>query len=143
MSKFCVIFTKNRTVFNGTESFLHQTESITQYQNFNPFSSNVPLLYPLKTSENLRFSDIFRGYRIGTLLENGLRIFQMKLSQRSPRIHFLKTFSNLKTLLTAFLRNMSLWKKDKLEWTSLLSLIKLKLKLWIGHEAETNSETST
>ena len=105
MSKFYVIFTKNRTVFNGTESFLHQTENITQYQNFNPFSSNAPLLYPLKTSENLRFSDIFRGYRIGTLLENGLRIFQMKLSQRSPRIHFLKTLSNLKTILTPFLRN--------------------------------------
>ena len=38
----------------------------------NPFSTNVPLLYPLKTSENLRFSDVFRGYRIETLVENGL-----------------------------------------------------------------------
>ena len=37
---------------------------------FNPFS-HVPLLYPLKTSENLRFS-VFRGYRSGTLVENGL-----------------------------------------------------------------------
>ena len=39
---------------------------------FNPFSTNVPLLYPLKTSENIRFSDVFRGYRSGTLVENGL-----------------------------------------------------------------------
>ena len=38
----------------------------------NPFSINVPLLYPLKTSENLRFSDVFRGYRSRTLFENGL-----------------------------------------------------------------------
>ena len=37
-----------------------------------PFSTNVPLLYPLKTSEDLRFSDVFRGYRSGTLAENGL-----------------------------------------------------------------------
>ena len=37
----------------------------------NPFSTNVPLLYPLKT-ENFRFSDVFRGYRSGTLVENGL-----------------------------------------------------------------------
>ena len=37
----------------------------------NPFSTNVPLLYPLKTSENFRFSDVFRGYRSGTLVENG------------------------------------------------------------------------
>ena len=36
-----------------------------------PFSTNVPLLYPLKTSENLCFSDVFRGYRSGTLVENG------------------------------------------------------------------------
>ena len=38
----------------------------------NPFSTNVPLLYPLKTSENFRFSDVFRGYRSGTLVEMGL-----------------------------------------------------------------------
>ena len=40
---------------------------------FNPFSTNVPLLYPLKASENLWFSDAFRGYRSGTLVENGLK----------------------------------------------------------------------
>ena len=40
----------------------------------NPFSANVPLLYPLETSENLRFSDVFREYRSGTLVENGLII---------------------------------------------------------------------
>ena len=39
---------------------------------FNPFSTNVPLLYPLKTSENRRFSDAFRGYRSETSIENGL-----------------------------------------------------------------------
>ena len=50
---------------------------------FNPFSTNVPLLYPLKTSENhpvktsenLRFSNVFRGYRSRILVENGLSIF--------------------------------------------------------------------
>ena len=36
----------------------------------NPFSTNVPLLYPLKTYENLRFS-VFREYRSGTLVEHG------------------------------------------------------------------------
>ena len=29
--------------------------------NINPFSTNVPLLYALKTSENWRFPDVFRG----------------------------------------------------------------------------------
>ena len=37
-----------------------------------PFSTIVPLLYLLKTSENRRFFDVFKGYRSGTLFENGL-----------------------------------------------------------------------
>ena len=32
----------------------------------------VPFLNPLKTSENLRFSDVFRGYKKGSLGNNGL-----------------------------------------------------------------------
>ena len=39
----------------------------------NPFSINVLIIYPLKT-ENLWFSVVFRGYRSGTLVENGLII---------------------------------------------------------------------
>ena len=39
----------------------------------NPFSTNVLLLYPLNTSENRRFSNVFRGYRSETLVENGLK----------------------------------------------------------------------
>ena len=40
---------------------------------FNPFSTNVPLLYFLKISENVRFCEVFRVYRSGTLVENGLK----------------------------------------------------------------------
>ena len=40
---------------------------------FSPFSTNFPLLYSLKTSENPRFSDVYRGCRRGTLVENGLK----------------------------------------------------------------------
>ena len=39
---------------------------------FNPCKHNVTFSYPLKTSENLRYSDVFTGYSIGTLGENGL-----------------------------------------------------------------------
>ena len=35
----------------------------------NPFLANAPLLYTLQTSENLQFSDVFRVYRNGTLVE--------------------------------------------------------------------------
>ena len=34
-----------------------------------PFSANVPLLYPLKTSENQRFADVFKEYRSKTLIK--------------------------------------------------------------------------
>ena len=39
----------------------------------NPLQANVPILYPLKMSENQRFSDVFRGYKKGTLAWNGLK----------------------------------------------------------------------
>ena len=39
----------------------------------NPFSTSVPLLYPPKTSENLRFSNVFRGHRSGSLVGNRLK----------------------------------------------------------------------
>ena len=38
----------------------------------NPFLANVPFFYLLKTPENLWFSGVFRGYKIGTLARNGL-----------------------------------------------------------------------
>lgn len=38
----------------------------------NLFSTNIPTLYPLKTAQNLGFCDVFRGYRCGPLVENGL-----------------------------------------------------------------------
>ena len=45
-----------------------------QYQSISPFQPNVQFLYPLKTSENLWFSDVLRGYRNGALDCNGLII---------------------------------------------------------------------
>ena len=35
--------------------------------NLKPFQANVPYLYPVKTSENQRFSDVFRGHINRTL----------------------------------------------------------------------------
>ena len=40
----------------------------------NPFMANAPILYPLKTPENQRFSGIFRHYKMETLPRNGLRL---------------------------------------------------------------------
>ena len=51
---------------------------------FNPFQVNVPLPYPLKTSEKLPFSYNFRGYRSGTLIENGLTISFLRFYEHIP-----------------------------------------------------------
>ena len=37
------------------------------FNEYNPFQSQVPLLYNKKTSEDLWFSDAFRGYGSGTV----------------------------------------------------------------------------
>ena len=42
---------------------------------FNPFLANVPILSPLKTPENQRFSGVLRGYKMGILARNGLSEF--------------------------------------------------------------------
>ena len=38
------------------------TQSVHSFFYFNPFNTNIPFLYPLKSSENVILSDIFRGY---------------------------------------------------------------------------------
>ena len=53
-------------------------------RSINPSLANVPILYPLKTSENLWFSGVFRGYKIGTLARNGLMPFeQIQMYQKN------------------------------------------------------------
>ena len=43
------------------------------HNNFvNPFAPNAPFLYSLETTENLRFSYVFKGLRKGALGTNGL-----------------------------------------------------------------------
>ena len=39
----------------------------------NRFVANVPILYRMKTPENLWFSGVFRGYKMGALAKNGLK----------------------------------------------------------------------
>ena len=54
---------------------LKTSKNVPCTNSLDPFESNVTFLYPplsLKTSENHRFSDIFRGYRNVTLDLNGL-----------------------------------------------------------------------
>ena len=58
----------NRKIFADDNSiFLVFRDSNSSSLSLNPFYSSVTFLQPLKTSENQRFSDVFRGYRNVTL----------------------------------------------------------------------------
>ena len=38
----------------------------------NPSQATVPFLYPLNKYENQGFSDVFKGFTMGTVVRNGL-----------------------------------------------------------------------
>ena len=40
---------------------------------FNPFLTNVPILYPLKTPENIWFSGVIMCYKMGAMTRNRLK----------------------------------------------------------------------
>ena len=42
--------------------------------NFNPSLAIALIVYPLKTSESFWFSAVFKGYKMGILIRNGLMI---------------------------------------------------------------------
>ena len=68
--------------------------SITYYY----FQSNVPLLYSLKTSENWRFFDVFRGHKSFTLVEHGLTTIvlpYMTMTYMSPKSRSLRALHAL------------------------------------------------
>ena len=44
-----------------------------RYMILNSFLVKVPILYSLKTPQNLWFSSVFRGYKMGTVARNVLR----------------------------------------------------------------------
>ena len=47
----------------------------------NTFLANFPILYPLKTGENLWFSDTFKEYKIGTLASSSIRWAELPLNK--------------------------------------------------------------
>ena len=76
---------------------------------FNSFSTNIPLLYPLKTSEILRFSDVFMGYKNRTLVENGLNTDFVQVFGW----HWRKLEEAEATIHRSFIKNLFSWKISK------------------------------
>ena len=72
----------NYTVYSFYEPFPGVRDELLrpmlQPQGVNPLLLSVPFLYPLKTSENLRFA-VFRVYKMGKPGSNGLKSEDHKL----------------------------------------------------------------
>ena len=64
----------------------------------------------MKTSENLGFSDVFRGYRIGILVENGLifkkafpnTLFYLKQLEEEGKLSTFRLQLSTETLMNLF-----------------------------------------
>ena len=74
MVVFCFTSRIQRTtIFNFINPIITFTKEINDKELpfvdilINPFLANIPILHTLKTLENQSFSDVFRGYKIGTV----------------------------------------------------------------------------
>ena len=63
-----------------TTSVIQKSRIMKNHCQTNPFHAKVPFLYLLKTSKNLWFSDVFRGYRNGKLAWKGFTSFVLLVS---------------------------------------------------------------
>ena len=91
-------------------------KAITTEDSVNPLLPNVLFLYSLKTSENLWFSEVFRGYKKGTLGSYG----HFRKQSFSPKIHRNKNFfygfcfnSRLKLIRRCRKDSSTFWKRLK------------------------------
>ena len=55
------VFFRNFTANNSWGNLSILLNLSQQAKHINPFQANVPILYPLETSENLWFSEVFQG----------------------------------------------------------------------------------
>ena len=96
-----------------------------------PFLANVFVLHPLKAPENQRFSGVFRRYKMGALVRNGLIV----LEKYFARNRFLKECYWLKSLLDSpKLRSKeSYWLKSLLDSPKLGSNIKYTSNGFLNH----------
>ena len=102
--------------YNYSQNILKQVEMTEINVNkemflFDPFSTNVPFLCspthstPTPIPENLGFSDVFMGYRSGTLVKNGLR----KLDENFNLIFLVRLRELTVKLKSSFLKKPCIW----------------------------------
>ena len=70
-------------------------KSTTILKELRPFSTNVPFLYPLKSSENFRFIDVFREYRSEAMVENELNKVYARLWILSNENYIRKSYHSI------------------------------------------------
>ena len=72
---FCKTDIHPQSISGITYSLMFVRESLFEY--FNPFCASVLFHYLMNTSENNRFSEVFRGYRKRLMTGNELTSFKL------------------------------------------------------------------
>ena len=96
----------------------------------NPFLASILILYTLKTLENLRFFDVFRGYKMRTLAKNGLQRLKLKSTISfehniiSSSLPAPRSFSRISQFFIGSCNHMNFQK----EFSVTLGIGKMKLK---------------
>ena len=79
-----------KTLIGPSSAFIFFPTVLTTRTKVNhPFLPNIPILYPLKITENQRFSGVSREYQMGTLLSNGLSVTFVPYRHQSTDLHCL------------------------------------------------------
>ena len=76
-----------RFCFASSDRFVeyeHENSTTKNYCGVNPFHATDLFRWPLKTSENQRFSDVFRGYQKWSVVWNGLITIETTLNLKKP-----------------------------------------------------------
>ena len=99
----------------------------------NRFQVNVIFLYPLKTSENLWISDVFRGHEHRTLALNGLNSSSLwaGLQVQNGCAHssnVIEVIRPISTFLFFFMKKFYIQKKHKKQTNHFHSDISIRLK---------------
>ena len=56
------------------------------YSLINPILKNILILYPMKTHENLRFSGVFRVYKMGLLVIGLILLYYLTIIEDKEKV---------------------------------------------------------
>ena len=105
-------------ILSNSYNYFFQSKTLEIYVNrfLNPFQANVPFLYPLENVRKPWVSDVFRGYRKGTLAWNGLNLpYSSGITKHLPKLNFMQSrLFSFRVLQNIFWQMSGPWFSDSI-----------------------------